>query len=142
MSRKLYSCYWVRCEVLPGKWKEILHILFWKHDHKCVAEWFLNSKKASEVWKSWDLSRSHDIICGGSSKKLRRFRTICHVWCLRPEVSHKKNRSIEKDSVRFGVKVMIELGLTLKLFIYAIENIDWFLCNFGIFWVRLVIVIY
>ena len=40
------------------------------------------------------------------------------------KVSHKKNGNVEKNSVRFGVKVTIELGLTSKLFVYAIENID------------------
>ena len=70
------------------------------------------------------MSRSLDIICGGYGKKLRRFRIICHVRCLQTEVSHKKNGNVEKDSVRFGVKVTIELGLTSKLFVYAIENID------------------
>ena len=57
-------------------------------------------------------------------KKLRMFRTICHVRCLQTEISQKKNHSVEKDSVRFGVKVTIELGLTSKLLVYAIENID------------------
>ena len=70
------------------------------------------------------MSRSHDIIHGGCSKKLRRFHTICHVRCSQTEVSHKKNGNVEKDSVRFGVKVTIELGLTSKLFVYAIENVD------------------
>ena len=113
---KWYSCFWVQYEVLHRKWKEILHILFWKHDHKHVAEWFLNSKKASEVWKSWDLSRSHDIICGCCGKKENKFRTICHVWCLQTNVSWKNNRSVEMDTVRFGVKVMIELRLNFKTF--------------------------
>ena len=49
-------------------------------------------------------------------KKLRRFRTICHVRCLQTEVSQKKNRSVEKDSVRFGVKATIELGFDFKTF--------------------------
>ena len=49
-------------------------------------------------------------------KKERRFRTIYHVRCLQTEVSQKKNRSVEKDSVRFGVKVMIELGFDFKTF--------------------------
>ena len=70
------------------------------------------------------MSKSRDIIHGGCGKKLRRFRIICHVRCLQIEVSHKKNGNVEKDSVRFGVKVTIELGLTLKLFVYVIENID------------------
>ena len=113
---KWYSCYWVHFEAIPGKWKEISNILFRKHDHERVAEWFLNSKKANKVWKSRDLSKSYDIIRGGCGKKLRRFRTICHVWCLRPEVSHKKNRSVERDSVRFVVKVTIELGFSFKTF--------------------------
>ena len=61
-------------------------------------------------------SRSHDIISGGCGKKLRRFQTISHVRCLQIELSQKKNRSIEKDSVRFEVKETIELGFDLKTF--------------------------
>ena len=49
-------------------------------------------------------------------EKLRRFRTICHVLCLQNEVSQKKNRSVENDSVRFRVKETIELGFDLKTF--------------------------
>ena len=49
-------------------------------------------------------------------KKLRRFHTIYHVRYLQTEVSQKKNRSVEKDLVRFGVKVMIELGFDFKTF--------------------------
>ena len=77
---------------------------------------FLILKKANEVWKSWDLSKSHDIICGACGKKLRRFRIICHVRCLQTEVSLMKNRTVEKDSVRFGVKVMVELWFDFKTF--------------------------
>ena len=62
------------------------------------------------------MSRSHDIIRGGYGKKLRRFGIICHVRCLQTEVSQKNNRSVEKDSVRFGVKVTIELGFDFKTF--------------------------
>ena len=32
------------------------------------------------------------------------------------EASPKKNRSVEKDPVRFGVKVMVELGFDFKTF--------------------------
>jgi len=113
---KWYSCYWVRCEALPEKWKEISNILFRKHDHERVAEWFLNSKKIKESLKSWDLSRSRDILHECRGKKLRRFCTIYHVWCLQTEVSQMKNRSVEKDSVRFGVKVTVELGFDFKTF--------------------------
>ena len=62
------------------------------------------------------MSRSRDIIRGGRGKNLRRFQTICHVRCLQTEISQKKNRSVEKDSVRFGVKVTIELGFDFKTF--------------------------
>ena len=56
------------------------------------------------------------------------FRTICHVRFLQTEASQKeydfykpkhlrkKNRSIEKESVRFGVKVTVELGFDFKTF--------------------------
>ena len=60
--------------------------------------------------------RSHDIIHGRCGKKLRWFHTICHVRRLQTEVSHKKNRSVEKNSVRFGVKETIELGFDFKTF--------------------------
>jgi len=49
-------------------------------------------------------------------KKLRRFHTICHVRCLQTEVSQKKNRSVEKDSLRFEVKATIELRFDFKTF--------------------------
>ena len=62
------------------------------------------------------MSRSHDMICGGHGKKLRRFHTICHVRCLQTKVSEKENYSVENDSVRFGVKVTVELGFDFKTF--------------------------
>ena len=62
------------------------------------------------------MSRSHDIIRGGYGKKLRRFRTMCHVWCSQTEVSQKKNLSVVKDSIRFVVKVTVELGFDFKTF--------------------------
>ena len=113
---KWYSCYGVQCEALPRKWKEFLNLLFTKHDHERVAEWFLNYKKGNKVWKTWDLSRSYDIEHGGHGKKWRRFHIIGHIRCLQTEVSQKKNCSIEKDSVGFGVKVMVELGFDFKTF--------------------------
>ena len=62
------------------------------------------------------MSRSHDIIRADHGKKLRRFRTICHVRCLQTEVFQKKNRSVEKDSVIFGAKVTVELRFDFKTF--------------------------
>ena len=56
------------------------------------------------------------MIRGGCGKKMRKFRTICHVRCLQNEVSQKKNHSVEKDSVRFGVKEMIKFGFDFKTF--------------------------
>ena len=100
----------------PRNEKEISNILFRKHDHERVAEWFLNSKKTNEVWKWRDLSRSPDNICGDCGKKLRRFRTICHVWPLQTEASPNKNQGVEKNLVRFGVKVTVELRFDFKTF--------------------------
>ena len=79
------------------------------------------------------MSRSHDIICGGCGQKLRRFRKISHVRCLQTEVSQKKNRSVEKDSVRFGVKVRIELGVDITTFCIANREHRLPMCNFGKF---------
>ena len=62
------------------------------------------------------MSRSHDIIHGGYGKKLTRFHTMCHVRYSQTEVSQKKNLSVEKDSVRFAVKVTVELGFDFKIF--------------------------
>ena len=61
------------------------------------------------------------------------FRTICHVRPLQTEASPKMNRSVEKDPVRFGVKVMVQLGFDFKSFVQAIDNIDWFTSTFGNF---------
>ena len=35
------------------------------------------------------------------------------------EISAKKNQRVEKDAVRFGVKVMIEFGFDFKFFSIA-----------------------
>ena len=61
------------------------------------------------------------------------FRTICHVRCLQTEVSQKMNRSVEKDSVRFGVKVTVKLGFDFRTF--CIDNREYrlFHMNFGNF---------
>ena len=116
---KSYSCYWVHFRALPGKWKEILNILFRKHDDERVAEWFLNSKKSKRSLKiTRFLSRPPNIIGGDCGKKLRRFRIICHVRRLQTEASPKKNQGVEKDLVKFGVKVTIELRFDFKSFLY------------------------
>ena len=116
MSRKMIFMLLSLVWVLSRKWKEILNILFRKHDHEHVAEWFLNSKKSKQSLKSWDLSRSHDIISGGCGKNWTGFAEIYHVRCLQIDVSQKKNRSVENDSVRFGVKVRIKLRFDFKFF--------------------------
>ena len=46
--------------------------------------------------------------------------------CLQNEASPKKNRTIEKNLIRFGVKVMVELGFDFRTFYIGIGNI-----NFG-----------
>jgi hypothetical protein len=63
-----------------------------------------------------DLSWCDGIICGGCGKKLRRFCTFCHVWCLQIEASQRKNHTVEMDSIRFGVKVTVKLWSNYKTF--------------------------
>ena len=57
-----------------------------------------------EICRDGMLSHMEVVI-----KRERRFCTFCHVGCLQTEVSHKKNRSVQKDSIRFGVKEIVEL---------------------------------
>ena len=68
-----------------------------------MAEWFLNSKKGKRSLKIMRFVKISDIKRGGRGKKLRRFRTICHIRCLQTKISQKKNHSVEKNLVRFGV---------------------------------------
>ena len=89
------------------------------------------------------MSKSHDIIRGGHGKNLRRFRTTCHVRCLQTEVSQKKNRSVENDSVGFGVKVTVDLGFDFKTFLYRQQRTKIDSCEILIiFLIRLIILIY
>ena len=53
--------------------------------------------------------------------------------CLQNEASPKKNRTIEKNLIRFGVKVTIELGFDFKTFYIGIGNINYFMWNFDNF---------
>lgn len=50
----------------------------------------------------------HDITHEDCGKKKLRFRTSCDVRRLKNEASPKKNHRVEKDSLRFGVKLMVE----------------------------------
>ena len=115
---KWYSCYWVQREALPEKWKQISNILFRKHDHERVVEWILNSKKSKRSLKIMRFCQDLMIsYVEAVVKKLGKFRIICHVRCLQTEVSQKKNRSVENDPVRFGVKVS-RIGVWLQNFLY------------------------
>ena len=53
--------------------------------------------------------------------------------CLQNEASPKKNRTIEKNLIRFGVKVTVELGFDFKTFYIAVANINYFMWNFDNF---------
>ena len=138
---KWYSCYLAQFETWPVKWKEISNILFRKHDHERVAVVFLNCKKTSKVWKSWDLSWCDGIIHGGYGKKLRRFCTFHHVRCLQTEAFQKKNSNVEKDCIRFGVKMTVEFWFDYKTFYivnkeYILFNVNFwqFFETVGYFW--------
>ena len=62
-----------------------------KHDYKCLAEWFLNSKKPSEVWKSWDLLRSHDIRHGGYGKNWTHSHNLSCMMFINRSVSEEES---------------------------------------------------
>jgi len=65
--------------------------------------------------KSENYEICHDIIRGGSGKKLRRFCTSCHVCCLQNKASLKNHR-VKKNSLRSRVKATIGLGFDFKTF--------------------------
>ena len=44
---------------------------------------------------------------------------IFHLLCLQIETSAKKNQRVEKDVVRFGVRVTIEFGFDFEIFSIA-----------------------
>ena len=49
-------------------------------------------------------------------KNWEGFAQSYHVQCLQTKISQKKNCTVEKDSVRFGVKVTVELRFDFKNF--------------------------
>ena len=65
----LFNIVWGLTYQMKSNFKHLVH----EYDHELVFEWFYNSEKSSEVWKLWDLSISHDIICGGYGKNLSGF---------------------------------------------------------------------
>ena len=73
---------------------------------------------------------SHDIICGDYGKNLSGFRNFFHVRCLQMETSANKNQRVEKDTVRFGVKVTIEFGFDFEFFSLANRQFKLFHVNF------------
>ena len=68
------------------------------------------------------MSRSHDIIRGGYGKKIEKVSHNMSCTMFINRVSQKKNCSVKKDSVKFGVKVTIELRFDFKTF--CIGNIE------------------
>jgi hypothetical protein len=56
-----------------ASYKEILQVVFNKHDHEVVAKLFLNSKKCKWSLENYELSRYHDIIHKGCGKFWKDF---------------------------------------------------------------------
>ena len=52
-------------------------------------------KKAIEVWKLWDLSISHDIICGGCGKNLSGFTILSHTMLTNGNIYEEESESWE-----------------------------------------------
>jgi hypothetical protein len=62
------------------------------------------------------LSISRDIIYVDYGKELSEFRIFIHVQWLQMEISPKKFHRIEKDMVRFVVKMTIKFEFDFKSF--------------------------
>ena len=79
----------------------------------------------------------------GSGKNLRRVRTSCHVHSLHIEPSPEKIQKVEKEPIRFRVKVMAKLGVDFKTFCICNTQLRFihakFLVNYQI---RLIILIF
>ena len=112
--QKWYSCYRVRCEALPGKWKEIPKIF----DNECVAEWFLNPKKKKTKYENHEICQDLMIsYVEAVVKNWEGFAQSVMYDVYKPKFLKKKNHSVEKDSARFEVKVTIELRFDFKTFV-------------------------
>ena len=72
----LFSIMWGRIQEQTTNFKHLVHETWPQTCGRVVFKFY---KKANEFRKLWNLSRCHDIICGGCDKNLRRFRTSCHV---------------------------------------------------------------
>ena len=96
------------------KWKKIEHLVQKTWLRTCGR--MVLKLKNKKVEKPWDLSWCDDIIREGCGKNLRKFRTFWHIGCLEIKASQRKDRSIEQDSIRFGVKVTVELWFDYKTF--------------------------
>ena len=133
MSEKWYSCYLAQFEVLHVKSKEIFNILSRKHIHERVSEWFEILKKINEVWKPWDLSIPRYIICGGSGKKLSRFRNFFTYNAYKRK--HLRRRITELRRMGLGLewKWRSNLSSTSKVFLLFTYNMWHFILKFGIF---------
>ena len=90
-------------------------------------------KKANEVWKLWDLSIPHYIICGGSGKKLSRFRNFFTYNAYKRK--HLRRSFIELRNMWLGLDRYwrSNWSSTSKLFRWVIDNIYCFLLIFDNF---------
>ena len=91
----LFSIMWGHIQNIPL----ISNILFMKHDRELAVELFLNYIKSKRRRKSWNLSRCHDIICGGCDKKLSRFRASLSCTML---TTHYWRRALCRVPVALG----------------------------------------
>jgi len=73
-------------------------------------------KKAIEVWKLWDLSISHDIICGGCSKNLSEFRNFVTYDAYKWKYLRRRIRELRRMQLGLEWKWRSNLSLTSKFF--------------------------
>ena len=117
MSRKnifmLLSPVWGLIREMKGNFEHLVHE---NRPRTCGRMVFKFIKKQT---KSENHEFCEDLVISyvqAVVKNWEGFAQSYHVQCLQTEVSQKKNYSVVKASVRFGVKVMVELGFEFKTF--------------------------
>ena len=117
MSRKmifmLLSPVWGLIREMKGNFEHLVHETRPRTCGRMVFKFIKKQTKSEnhEFCEDLVISYVQAVV-----KNWEGFAQSYHVQCLQTEVSQKKNYSVVKASVRFGVKVMVELGFDFITF--------------------------
>ena len=90
-------------------------------------------KKTNEVWKSWDLSIPRYIICGGSGKKLSRFRNFFTYNAYKRKHLRRRIRELRRMGLGLEWNWRSNLSSTSRVFLLFTYNIWYSMLKFGSF---------